>query len=168
MLEIKAGLYHCLRILNHERHKYRPINSWCKSKKGLPCLDKLHHLNSVFEEPLEKIYDPLSEQAFLIRCMPGYTQNANEFVKALAWKKCPIHKWHGRKWIVMATVSATSHFSCGTTTKNWCHEESWNLTWQAHLEGSKMMKVSLVRNLYKPLVWTELDLWTFNCLTFVI
>ena len=117
MLEIKAGLYHCLRILNHERHKYRPINSWCKSKKGLPCLDKLHRLNSVFEEPLEKIYDPLSEQAFLIRCMPGYTQNTNEFVKALAWNKCPMHKWHGRKWIVMATVSAASHFSCGTTTK---------------------------------------------------
>lgn len=67
------------------------ILSWCKFKRGLPCPDKPHHLDSVFKEPLEKIYDRLSEPALLIICLPGYTQNANEFVDALAWNKCPKH-----------------------------------------------------------------------------
>ena len=58
---IKAGLYHCLKISNQERHKYCPVNSWCKFKKGLPCPNKPHHLNNVFKKPLEKIYDRLSE-----------------------------------------------------------------------------------------------------------
>ena len=72
--EIKAGLYRCLKIPNQERHKYCPINSWCKFKKRLPCPNKPHHLDSVFKEPLEKIYDRLSEPALLIRCLPGYTR----------------------------------------------------------------------------------------------
>ena len=60
-VEIKAGLYHCLKISNQERHKYCPVNSWCKFKKGLPCPNKPHHLDGVFKEPLEKINDRLSE-----------------------------------------------------------------------------------------------------------
>lgn len=93
------------------------ILSWCKFKRGLPCPDKPHHLDSVFKEPLEKIYDRLSEPALLIICLPGYTQNANEFVDALAWNKCPKHELHGRKGIVMAASCAALHFSCGATTK---------------------------------------------------
>ena len=116
-VEIKAGLYHCLKISNQERHKYCPVNSWCKFKKGLPCPNKPHHLDGVFKEPLEKIYDRLSEPALLIRCLPGYTQNASESVNALAWNKCPKHKWHGRNRIVMAASSAALHFSCGATKK---------------------------------------------------
>ena len=88
-VEIKAGLYHCLKNSNQERHKNCPINSWRKFKKGLPCPDKSHHLDSDFKETFEKIYDRLSEPALLIRCLPGYTQNANESVNALASNKCP-------------------------------------------------------------------------------
>ena len=94
------------------------ILSWCKFKRGLPCPDKPHHLDSVFKEPLKKIYDRLSEPALLIICLPGYTQNANEFVDALAWNKCPKHELHGRKGIVMAASCAALHFSCGATKKN--------------------------------------------------
>lgn len=115
-VEIKAGLYHCLKNSNQERHKNGPINSWRKFKKGLPCPDKSHHLDSDFKETFEKIYDRLSEPALLIRCLPGYTQNANESVNTLASNKCPKHKWRGRKQIVMAASSASAlHFSCGAT-----------------------------------------------------
>ena len=111
-VEIKAGLYHSLKIPDKERHQYCPTNSWCKYKKGLPCPDKPHHLDSAFKEPLEKIYDRLSEPALLIRCLPGYTQNSNESINSLAWNKCPKHKWHGKKRIVMAASSASLHFGC--------------------------------------------------------
>lgn len=109
---------HCLKIFKPRKAQ---ILSWCKFKRGLPCPDKPHHLDSVFKEPLEKIYDRLSEPALLIICLPGYTQNANDFVDALAWNKCPKHELHGRKGIVMAASCAALHFSCGATKKIWCH-----------------------------------------------
>ena len=90
------------------------ILSWCKFKRGLPCPDKPHHLDSVFKEPLEKIYDRLSEPALLIICLPGYTQNANEFVDALAWNKCPKHELHGRKGIVIL---------CCFALQLWCNKK---------------------------------------------
>ena len=108
-VEIKACLYHFLKFPDKERFQYYPTNSWCKYKKGLPCSDKPHHLDSAFKEPLEQIYDGLSEPAILIRCF-----NSNESNNSLALNKCPKHKWHGRKRTVMAASSATLHFSRGT------------------------------------------------------
>lgn len=115
---IKAGLYHSLKIEDKERHQFCPNNSWCKFKKGLPCKDKPHHLDAVFKEPLLKIYERLSEPALLQRCLPGYTNNANESINSLVWNKCPKHKWHGSKRIGMAANAAALHFSCGATKKH--------------------------------------------------
>ena len=116
--EIKAGLYHCLKLPPKERHRYCPNNSWCRYKKKIPCPDKPHHLDPVFEKHLELIYDRLSDPALLARCLPGYTQNANESINALVWARCPKHKWHGRKRIEMATASATLQFSSGASAKH--------------------------------------------------
>ena len=112
------GLYHCLKLPDKERHKYCPSNSWCKYKKKLSCPDKPHHLDPVFEKHLKPIYERLSDPALLARCLPGYTQNANESVNSLVWIRCPKHKWHGRKRIELATASATLHFSAGATAKH--------------------------------------------------
>ena len=116
--DIKAGLYHCLKLPLKERHQYCPSNSWCKYKKGLPCPDKPHHLDPVFKKCLKPIYDRLSDPALLARCLPGYTQNSNESINALVWNKCPKSKWHGRKRVLMATCSASLHFSSGASVKN--------------------------------------------------
>ena len=116
--EIMAGLYHCLKIPDKERHKYCPNNSWCRYKKKIPCPDKPHHLDPVFEKHLQPIYERLSDPALLARCLPGFTQNANESVNSLLCIRCPKHKWHGRKRIELATASATLHFSTGATAKH--------------------------------------------------
>ena len=65
--EIKAGLYHCLKLPLKERRQYCPSNSWCKYKKGSPCPDKPHHLDPVFKKCLEPIYDRLSDPTLLAR-----------------------------------------------------------------------------------------------------
>ena len=65
-----------------------------------------------------RIYDRLSEPALLPRCLPGYTQNANESINSLVWNKYTKHKWHGkRRVIITATSAAALHFSCGSTKK---------------------------------------------------
>ena len=70
---------------------------------------------------LKTVCDPfmrgLSDPALLERCLPGFTQNANESVNSLVKIRCPKHKWHGRKRIELATASATLHFSAGATAK---------------------------------------------------
>lgn len=115
---ILAGLFHCLKLPDKERHKYCPSNSWCKYKKGLPCPDKPYHLDSVFKEHLIKIYDRLTDSALLARCLPGYTQNANESINSLVWNKCPKHKWHGNRRVQLAASSAALHFSGGASAKH--------------------------------------------------
>ena len=115
--EIKADLYHCLKVPLKEKNHFCPSNSWCNCKEGLPCPDKPHHLDPVFKNHLEPIYDCLSNPAFLARCLPGYTQNSNESINVLVWK-CPKTKWHKRKRVLMAGSSAASHFSGGASKKN--------------------------------------------------
>jgi len=90
--DIGAGLYHSLKIDDKQRHQYCEPNSWCKYKKKLPCPNKPHHLDLVFQSHLEPIYDRLSDPALLQRCLPGYTQNANESINALVWARCPKNK----------------------------------------------------------------------------
>lgn len=116
--DIKAGLYHSLKIEDEERHQYCKSNSWCKYKKNLPCHNKLHHLDPVFQSHLKPIYDRLSDPSLLKRCLPGYTQNANESVNALVWASCPKNKWHGRNRVEMATAAAAIHYSSGATEKH--------------------------------------------------
>ncbi|XP_048580316.1 uncharacterized protein LOC125563152 [Nematostella vectensis] len=115
---IKASWYHCSKIPDKERHQFCPANSWCKYKKGLPCEDKDYHLDPVFIKCLEPIYTRLTDPALLARCLPGYTQNANESLNALVWARCPKHKWHGRERVEMAVGSAAIHFSLGATGKH--------------------------------------------------
>ena len=123
--EIMAGLYHSMKLRNKERHKYCPNNSWCRYNKKIPCPDKPHHLDPVFEKYLHPIYERLSDPALLSRCLPGFTQNANESINSLVWIRCPKHKWHGRKRILLATASVTLQFSAGATAKHKVMARAW-------------------------------------------
>ena len=86
--EILDGLFHCLKLPN---------------KKGIS---------------LVKIYDRLTDSALLARCLPGHTQNVNEFINSLVWNKCPKHKWHHKRRVQLAASSAALHFSGGASTKH--------------------------------------------------
>ncbi|XP_048590323.1 uncharacterized protein LOC116614896 isoform X3 [Nematostella vectensis] len=117
--EIKAGLYHSCKLPSKERHKFCPENSWCSFKTtGREVAPKSHHLDPVFCAHLEPIYDRLSEENLLRRCLGGYTQNPNESVNSLVWSRCPKHKWFGRGRVEMAVVSAALQFSAGATAKH--------------------------------------------------
>ena len=123
--EIMAGLYHSMKLRNKERHKYCPNNSWCRYNKKIPCPDKPHHLDPVFEKYLCSIYERLSDPALLSQCLPGLTQNTNESINSLVWIRCPKHKWHGRKRILLATASVTLQFSAGATAKHEVMARAW-------------------------------------------
>ena len=55
----------------------------------------------------------LSQDTLLSRCLGGKTQNANESLLSLIWKKFPKHKYAGKKRISVGCAVAISMFSQG-------------------------------------------------------
>ena len=120
---IRAILYHSTKMANsNERHKYCPkgSDSWCLYQKDLSSKsnvktfeDKDHHLDPVFLDFLTPVFDRLSEPRLLKRCVPGYSQNANESVNAMVWNRCPKHRSKGFASVDTAAGSATIAFNSG-------------------------------------------------------
>ena len=120
---IRAILYHSTKMANsNERHKYCPkgSDSWCLYQKDLSSdsnvktfEDKDHHLVSVFLDFLTPVFDKLSETRLLMRCVPGYSQNANESVNAMVWNRCPKHRNKAFISVDTAAGSATIAFNSG-------------------------------------------------------
>ena len=102
---IMAMLYHTCELRKHnERHKFCPEgpDSWCSYKREGKLQRKDHHLDPVFLELLLPEFERLSEYSLLLRCLPGYSQNANESINSLVWNRAPKHHNKGPKAIEMA------------------------------------------------------------------
>lgn len=65
------------------------------------------------------VYQRLASTELLERCTKGKTQNANESIHSVIWKKCPKATFVSKKKID-AVISAVSEFNMGCeTTQNW-------------------------------------------------
>ena len=49
---------------------------------------KAHYLDAVFADFLKLVFDRLSNDVLLERCLPGHTQNQNECINSSIWLKC--------------------------------------------------------------------------------
>ena len=91
-----AVLFHCTKFDDIEyRHQMCPrdADSWCKFH-----LDKLNNTNEYVEhvslpvkifEIVKPIFKDLSADPLLSKCLHGKTQNANEAINSIIWKRCP-------------------------------------------------------------------------------
>ena len=146
-----------------ERHQYCPkgSDSWCAYQKDIVSdsekstfEDKDHHLDPAFLEFLTPVFERLSEPKLLKRCVPGYSQNANESVNALVWQRCPIHKQKGCISVDTAARGAALAFNEGASG---CHDVLEKLSiypGKAVIAGSKRkdsrrIKTSIQRNTEK-------------------
>ena len=118
---IKAVLYHNVRLEDpEERHQFCPEKSWCTYKNskaaGIPnFVNKNYHLDPVFLNFLMPLFDKLSHEKLLKRCLPGFSQNANESFNSLVWNRCPKHKSKGLTSVETAVGSAILQFNVGAT-----------------------------------------------------
>ena len=118
---IKAVLYHNVKLEDQEeRHQFCPEQSWCTYKNskavGIPHFEnKNHHLDPVFLNYLMPIFDKLSHEKLLKRCLPGFSQNANESFNSLIWNRCPKHRSKGLTSVETAVGSAILQFNVGAT-----------------------------------------------------
>ena len=117
--DIMAGLYHLASSIEKPQHHLCPEgkNSWCgwqrdkangtstyKPKNGLP---------GAIVEVVKPIYETLSSESLLSRCLDSYTQNPNEAVNNLIWKRCPKKTYQGKKIVEICTASAVTAFNDG-------------------------------------------------------
>ena len=60
------------------------------------------------------IFRDLSNETLLEKCLHGYSQNDNETINSVIWKKCPKHVFVFKKVLEIAVESATIEFNEGS------------------------------------------------------
>lgn len=119
---IWATFYHISSTDKKPEHHLCPTgsNSWCawqraKAEKKLKYFkhDKILHEDVV--KAIKPIYEDLSKEELLEKCLSGYTQNNNESLNNLFWKIAPKISNCGSKIVDIASYAAACIFNEGTT-----------------------------------------------------
>jgi len=117
---IGAVLYHCSDIKDETvRHQFCPKsdNSWCKWRsdkiKGKAQYKNKINLPTAVENELFPIFQDLSSEGLLSKCLHGQTQNVNEALNHIIWKKCPKSDFVKRDTLHMSVCSAVIDFNNG-------------------------------------------------------
>lgn len=117
--EIWATLFHKLSTDENPQHE-KCSKSWCNWKKAQEAgtLDTFRHKSPLSEEVYEAIkpiYEDLSRDELLNRCLGGYTQNSNESFNATVWNLAPKSYSSGKTVLNIAADIATCVFNDGMT-----------------------------------------------------
>lgn len=118
---IWATYHHKSSTDENPQHIYCPpgSDSWCKWRRAEAngTLNSYTHeqapLNDKILQLLKPIYEILSDDQLLERCLGAETQNNNESLNSLIWTFAPKHLHSGRKIIEIATFIAVSIFNQG-------------------------------------------------------
>lgn len=118
---IMATLDHYCSTDKNPRHKNCPEGpeSWCEWRKAKAAnnLASFKHparlINDNVEKHIRPIYEDLSNDDLLTRCLGGHTQNSNESFNSIVWRLNPKHVNSGYKIVEIAANMATGIFNEG-------------------------------------------------------
>ncbi|KYN07998.1 hypothetical protein ALC62_01024 [Cyphomyrmex costatus] len=117
---IWATYYHKCSTDANPQHTFCPegTSSWCKYRKAEAdnTLHQFKHPPALHEEVqsvLKPIYDDLSSDDLLKRCVGANTQNSNESYNGCVWHFAPKHLFSGKKIVEIAAWCAACKFNEG-------------------------------------------------------
>ncbi|EFN79977.1 hypothetical protein EAI_13293 [Harpegnathos saltator] len=118
-----ATFYHYCSTDEKPKHGNCPAgaDSWCEWRKAEAAgqLVNYKHPAPVIKPDIEKhltsIYEDLSNEDLLTRCLGGHTQNSNESFNSTVWRIAPKHLNSGFKIVQIAAYLATGIFNEGYT-----------------------------------------------------
>ncbi|XP_052130897.1 uncharacterized protein LOC113206150 isoform X2 [Frankliniella occidentalis] len=120
---VLATLYHCTSTNQKPQHTYCPPGeeSWCfyNKNKALKKRKKGDHtkmpikINKKVFAALLPVYKRLSSDELLERCAKGQTQNANEALHSVIWKKCPKHTFVSKNRLEYGITQGVAEFNMG-------------------------------------------------------
>jgi len=117
---VGAVLWHCTQFDDEAfRHRFCPRkeDSWCKWQRdqitGSTLYKKSINLPIWIHDIIKPIFQELSSDELLSKCLQGKTQNANESLNNLIWRKCPKNVFVQRDTLECAVNSAVIEFNEG-------------------------------------------------------
>lgn len=119
--EVWATYYHKCSSDKNPQHQFCPEgeDSWCKWRKAEAKneLDQFHHdkppLIPEVQEAIKPVFEDLSKDELLIRCLGAETQNNNESLNSLIWTFAPKHLHSGPKIVEIASYLGVIIFNEG-------------------------------------------------------
>ena len=116
---IHASLFHVASSADNNYHAHCPIgeSSWCRFNS-----DKITGLSTYKAGPglplkiikhVKPIYEDLSKDQLLEKCVHGKTQNQNEAFNALVWERLPKQIYVSLTTSKFGTFDAVAHFNIG-------------------------------------------------------
>ena len=114
---VLAVLWHCTDLPDiKDRHKFcsRQQDSWCKYWQTKQDYKSSVILPVAIHKVIYPIFQNLYDDELLGRCLDGTTQNPNEALNQIVWKKCPKDTFISRIVLEVGVVgSAFINFSDG-------------------------------------------------------
>lgn len=140
--EIWATLYHKISTDEKPEHQFCPVgeNSWCsyQKAKATNTLSSYKHkppMSDVVFNAVKPIYEELSKDELLNRCLGGYTQNNNESFNASVWAIASKTQALGKKKSLEIAVDlAVCNFNDG---------------YRSYLQIMKVLNLKIGRNCYE-------------------
>ncbi|XP_028392982.1 uncharacterized protein LOC114517447 [Dendronephthya gigantea] len=116
---IFASLFHCVSSKKRNLHTHCPDgpNSWCRFKQ-----DKANNTTKYVPGPglpdniiklIRPIYERLSSDELLSKCLDGKTQNQNESLNGMIWNRIPKNVFVGANVLELGVYDAVAHFNIG-------------------------------------------------------
>lgn len=124
--DIWAIFYHLIeddKKTLEEQHQSCPQdeNTWCKFRldkhNNTASYNNASRLPVAFIAELKPIFERLSNDNLLDRCLSGLTQNQNESINGLLWLHCPKTKFCGKSRVELAVAETTCEFNEGAGCK---------------------------------------------------
>ncbi|XP_011859816.1 PREDICTED: uncharacterized protein LOC105557241 [Vollenhovia emeryi] len=119
--DIMATYLHSISTDENPRHENCPtgVDSWCKwqQAEALGTKPEPHPapLHPDVQKAILPIYEDLSRDELLSRCLGGHTQNANESFNSTVWRLAPKHLHCGLKVVEVAAYIAVGLFNEGNS-----------------------------------------------------
>ena len=116
---IRATLFHVASSKDDNNHSQCPTgaSSWCKFNRDIFTGETTHKHGSGLPVETRKllipIYNELSSNELLQKCLHGKTQNQNESFNAMIWERLPKTKYNSLIQLELATFDAVAHFNFG-------------------------------------------------------
>ena len=117
---VKASLTHCISSKKRNLHMFCPdgADSWCRFKQDHANRTSLYKPGTGLPDNITKlvkpIYERLSDDALLTRCLDGKTQNQNESLNGMIWNRLPKEVFVGSDVLKLGVYDAVAHFNIGS------------------------------------------------------
>ena len=117
---IYASIFHCASSEKRNLHTWCPDgpDSWCRFKQDKANNTKLYKFRPGLPDNIialiKPIYNRLSSNDLLAKCLDGKTQNQNESLNSMIWNRLPKSIFVGGNVLQLGVYDAVAHFNMGS------------------------------------------------------